>query len=399
MLSCDNYLFSYDFLKKIFNSGCLAWTTDIFSNYFYWYIFWHFFLNCKKLQTKTHLKIIINWEGPSHRRFSHAELSTCHNLEHGQRKTLCSLHPLSPSDLTHLSALAASTSFPPSGSNPIKSASASVSAAGSNRSSPASTPIPSPIPSPVPSRDPSPCNHHRTSYRQRDSLTQQDFLGSTEHLGGPPTNNNNNNTNGSTILFQQRTSPSQSTGSLLSLNNNNKGNSSPVASSGGAGNAGSSNNPNTTCSSPTSCRQLHHHHRDYSPPKVLFHSGNPDLSSGPFTGLGSNGGSSGSGGNGSGILVEGDSLGLLSGKNPDEDNCSTTSTLGDGPGPPDNSSGNSNSLRLSPVTFTLQEPPDINEPYFSADEEVRVPAKLKTNLIMMAMCLFNLISRKLPPLS
>lgn len=71
---------------------------------------------------------------------------------------------------------------------------------------------------------------------------------------------------------------------------------------------------------------------------------------------------------GNGGLVEGDSLGLLSGKNPDEDNCSTTSTLGDGPGPPDHSSGNSNSLRLSPVTFTLQEPPDINEPYFRPDE-------------------------------
>lgn len=77
------------------------------------------------------------------------------------------------------------------------------------------------------------------------------------------------------------------------------------------------------------------------------------------------------GANGSGP-VDGDSLGLLSGKNPDEDNCSTTSTLGDGPGPPDNSSGNSNSLRLSPVTFTLQEPPDINEPFFMPDDEVKL---------------------------
>jgi hypothetical protein len=73
-----------------------------------------------------------------------------------QRKTVCSLHPLSPSDLTHLNALAATGISTPAS----KSASASVSAAGSNRSSPGGTPIPSPAPSPVPSRDPSPCHHY-----------------------------------------------------------------------------------------------------------------------------------------------------------------------------------------------------------------------------------------------
>lgn len=68
-------------------------------------------------------------------------------------------------------------------------------------------------------------------------------------------------------------------------------------------------------------------------------------------------------------MKEGDSLGLLSGRNlasspyldnPDED-CSNASTLGDGPGPPDSSSGHSNSVRLSPVTFTLQEPTDNDQ--------------------------------------
>lgn len=171
-------------------------------------------------------------EGVSHRRFSQHELSSTASqlLEHGQRKTLCSLHPLSPSDLTHLSALAASTGFPPSGGNTIKSASASVSAAGSNRSSPASTPIPSPIPSPVPSRDPSPCNHQRASgSRQRDSLTtQQDLYGGSAEYIGPTSSSSNNGNGGGGIFFQQRTSPSASTGNLLSLNNNSKGNSNRI---------------------------------------------------------------------------------------------------------------------------------------------------------------------------
>ncbi|XP_035709060.1 cGMP-inhibited 3',5'-cyclic phosphodiesterase A isoform X4 [Folsomia candida] len=90
--------------------------------------------------------------------------------------------------------------------------------------------------------------------------------------------------------------------------------------------------------------------RDYSPPKVIFQPEQPTPT-------------------GPGTTNDGDSLGLLSGRNlstspyldnPDED-CSNASTLGDGPGPPDSSSGNSNSVRLSPVTFTLQEPTDNND--------------------------------------
>ncbi len=57
-----------------------------------------------------------------------------------------------------------------------------------------------------------------------------------------------------------------------------------------------------------------------------------------------------------------------------EDNCSTTSTLGDGPGPPDVSIGGSSgaSNRLSPVIFTLQEPTDDQQlSSASTDEEVR----------------------------
>jgi hypothetical protein len=86
----------------------------------------------------------------------------------------------------------------------------------------------------------------------------------------------------------------------------------------------------------------------------------------------------GTGSGGSFPVNDGDSLGLLSGKNlatssyldnPDED-CSNASTLGDGPGPPDSSSGHSNSVRLSPVTFTLQEPQDQDQEGASLEEDV-----------------------------
>ncbi|CAL8071686.1 unnamed protein product [Orchesella dallaii] len=268
-------------------------------------------------------------------------------------------------DLTHLSALAASTGFS-SGGNAIKSASASVSAAGSNRSSPASTPIPSPAPSPVPSRDPSPCNHRSgggggsRSCQHRDSLPQQEGNVSSHSSSTNLAAGSSAECIGPGSMLYQRTSPSQSPGTnRLSLKSSFSGSSGTVGGTT-SGSSSSSVFPNPNSSSPPNCRQ-----RDYSPPKVLFHSScKPEAASSSFAVIGS---SVASGGPDAGI--DGDSLGLLSGKNPDEDNCSTTSTLGDGPGPPDNSSGNSNSLRLSPVTFTVQEPPD-NEPYFSADDDV-----------------------------
>ncbi|CAG7834872.1 unnamed protein product [Allacma fusca] len=177
----------------------------------------------------------------SRRRYSQQELST------SQRKTVCSLHPLSPSDLTHLSALAA------------RSANVSSTAAASSSSvlsSPAGTPIPSPLPSPIPSRDPSPSNPE----------------------------------------FAKR--------------------------------------------------------RSSTPPKLLFH-----LRSSSFS-----------------VAAEDGVPGKTYLENPDDDNCSTASTLGDGPGPPltsynypDNLCGASR--RLSPVTFTLQEPNDDQQLSSSNDDD------------------------------
>jgi len=259
----------------------------------------------------------------SRRRFSQQEFS---NSNQNQRKTVCSLHPLSPSDLTHLNALAASTGISSNaGAGIVKSASASVSAAGSNRSSPVGTPLPSPIPSPVPSRDPSPCNYRHN--QRRDSATA---------AGDIPPSRTSLIDSSSSSLSRKSLSPSNSATNLSTTTTVNP-----------PSQAATTTTTTTTTSTghqpPTASAA-----QDYSPPKVIFQSTQDET-------------------DGSILVNDGDSLGLLSGKNlittssyldnPDED-CSNASTLGDGPGPPDSSSGHSNSVRLSPVTFTLQEPQD-----------------------------------------
>jgi len=274
----------------------------------------------------------MNTEG--RRRFSQQEFGP------SQRKTVCSLHPLSPADLSHLSALAASTGL--SGSD-IKSA--SVSASGSLRSSPLGTPIPSPAPSPIPSRDPSPCNFYGRHHRDSGALPPLPSSPPEEVVDTPP------------CVF-----------SLLQQSSSNISSSCVVHRS-----------PDRKRSS------LAYPKREFSPPQVSFKKSN---SSGSHYKADSASISAGPG-------SDGDSLGLLSSsknnvnyvENPDEDNCSIASTLGDGPGPPDNSSGNSNSMRLSPVIFTVQEPMDSGGQETRSYDDDEVSKKI--SLIFLALKLYG----------